>query len=86
MNFLSPLPGISAQHNGNPRSRFTDHAAVRIGSRLYDPSYGKGPFNGWPAAAQSAWEAGALFGWSVDINSTTPNLRVNTASIDLTYD
>jgi hypothetical protein len=35
------LPGIPAQGNSNPESRFADHAVVLESSTVYDPSYGE---------------------------------------------
>ena len=38
--------GVSGQGNSpNPPSGFENHFICRIGMRLYDPSYGIGPFN-----------------------------------------
>lgn len=82
---VNDLAGIVAQNNPNPMARFGDHSILRVGASIYDPSYGVGPYNGWPSAAQIAWEQAGLFGWSLNVTSTTPNLDVNTTSVDLQY-
>ncbi|MET0647681.1 MAG: carboxypeptidase-like regulatory domain-containing protein, partial [Pyrinomonadaceae bacterium] len=47
-----------AQGNPTPSTeRFTNHAVVKIGDRIFDPSYGTQPF-----ANQKAWEDANLYG------------------------
>src|SRR5581483_4464812 len=38
---IQDLPGVAGQNNSNPPSIFLNHCLVRIGTTLYDPSYGK---------------------------------------------
>ena len=54
------------QGNTIPVAIFADHALVRIGSenKLYDPSYGTGPFDGASqSAALLAWENASVAGF-----------------------
>jgi len=39
------LNGLEGQGNPNPISIFNDHWLVEYGGKIYDPSYGRGPFN-----------------------------------------
>lgn len=79
------LLGLPGQGNPDPTSRFNDHAVVRSGNSIYDPSYGGNPFPGWPAAAQAAWEAFSLYGWTSDCTSAANILLLNKAGVDLKY-
>lgn len=54
-------PGIPAQGNADPASRFIRHYIVRIGADYYDPSYGTGPF-----ADENAHEDAAMAAFSLD--------------------
>jgi hypothetical protein len=48
-------PGIPAQGNDDPQAIFTNHAIVEYNGKLYDPSYGTGPFNNC-----KAWEDASM--------------------------
>lgn len=39
------LSGVPAQGNSNPPGAFRNHFIVQFGEKLYDPSYGTGPFS-----------------------------------------
>ena len=51
------IDGIFGQGKNNPQCTFGDHALVRYGTRIYDPSYGVGP-----VADLHAWETGGIAG------------------------
>ena len=42
---LSRELGVEAQNNEDPKSFFSDHGIVIYNEKIYDPSYGTGPFN-----------------------------------------
>ena len=58
-------PGVEGQGNPNPIAIFGDHALVRIGTRIYDPSYGTGPFN-----SVLDWEDASVDGYGVQFTQT----------------
>ena len=53
-------PGIPGQNNANPKSTFANHIVVEIGGKIYDPSYGTGPFNNL-----LAWEDASVAGFTM---------------------
>lgn len=52
-----PPNGVPGQHNANPPPQFSNHFIVRYDGRVWDPSYGIGPF-----ASFRAWEDAAIAG------------------------
>lgn len=52
--------GVPGQNNANPPGMFLDHAIVEYGGKLYDPSYGTGPF-----ADLVAYEAASIAGFAI---------------------
>ncbi|MGC6426945.1 MAG: hypothetical protein ACON5H_08125 [Akkermansiaceae bacterium] len=62
------LKGIGAQGNMDPHSRFTDHCVVEYDGKIYDPSYGTGPF-----ANQLAWEDASIEAFGGLVTVTLPN-------------
>ena len=65
--------GVAAQGHDNPYSRFQDHALVQINNKVYDPSYGTGPFN-----AFADWEVASIqsFGAFIRIGTGTPPVYI----------
>ncbi len=52
-----PLEGLAAQSTDMPPPDYPNHIILRVDGRLYDPSYGTGPFDDheqWEAASLSA--------------------------------
>lgn len=77
-------PGIPGQRNPEPPPAFFNHFIVTHGGKLYDPSYGGGPFNDqatWESGALDGLFAGALAGYPKSANSQNIvqmfNLRTN---------
>lgn len=66
VNGALPL-GVAAQGHDNPYSRFQDHALVQINNKIYDPSYGTGPFN-----AFADWEVASIQSFGALISIGTP--------------
>jgi hypothetical protein len=68
------LRGVPAHGNTDPQPTFNDHALIRMpNNKIYDPSYGTGPFNDL-----IDWEAKSLDGYAFEgmyIDPTT-NLRL----------
>ena len=86
VNGALPL-GVAAQGNDNPYSRFQDHSLVQINNKVYDPSYGTGPFNTF-----SDWEVASIASFGAFIRIGTPPMYVlwieknNTdAAVDLQF-
>ena len=52
--------GIAGQGNINPLAVFSTHALVQIGTQIYDPSYGTGPFT-----SILDWENNSVDGYGV---------------------
>jgi hypothetical protein len=52
--------GVEGQGNGNPLATFNDHALMEINTKVYDPSYGTGPFD-----SLLDWEDASLDGYGV---------------------
>lgn len=77
--------GIGGQGNNDPVAHFVNHFIIESAGSIYDPSYGAGPFPGWPGGAQKTWENAGLYGLSANVLSTTPNLTLNKAGVDLQY-
>ncbi len=59
--------GVAAQGNEDPYSRFSDHSLVRINNKIYDPSYGTGPFN-----AFADWEVASIQSFGAMISYGSP--------------
>ena len=59
--------GLAAQGNNDPYSRFSDHALLRINNKIYDPSYGTGPFNTF-----ADWEAASIQSFGAIVTYGTP--------------
>lgn len=59
VNGVTDAVGVAAQSNGNPWSKFADHEILVYGGKIYDPSYGGGPYDDL-----LAWEAASLAGVS----------------------
>lgn len=55
---IADQPGSPGQGNPNPPPVFNLHYIVQYASKLYDPSYGSGPYN-----SESAWENASLDGF-----------------------
>ncbi len=57
------LSGVAAQgyNNNNPQSIFSDHVTVCIENKIYDPSYGTGPFPSIESWEQSSLDAHAIY-------------------------
>ena len=51
---------VAAQNNANPLAVFNDHAVVLYNGKIYDPSYGTGPFN-----TLVDWEDASVDGYGV---------------------
>lgn len=67
-NRFAPIDnfGAPAQGNKNPIAIFGDHALVEIGGKIYDPSYGTGPFN-----SVLDWEDASIDGYGVQFIDRT---------------
>jgi hypothetical protein len=52
--------GVKGQGNPDPLAVFGDHALVDIGGKIYDPSYGTGPFD-----SLVKWEDASVDGYGV---------------------
>ena len=52
-----PLEGVGGQQATNPPPGFPNHVILKVGGKLYDPSYGTGPF-----PDHDTWEKASLFG------------------------
>ncbi|MBK9462524.1 MAG: hypothetical protein IPN94_24655 [Sphingobacteriales bacterium] len=61
-------PGLAAQGNNDPYSLFSDHALIRINNKIYDPSYGTGPFNTF-----ADWEVASIQSFGAFINYGSPS-------------
>lgn len=70
------VAGIPGQKNANPIATFKNHAVIRIGDRLYDPSYGVGPFGitGPTTGASSSQHENASLE-AISLNGTHANLQ-----------
>lgn len=55
--------GIPGQSNLNPISLFTNHAVVGINGKIFDPSYGTGPFDNF-----IKWKDASLAGFLVEVS------------------
>lgn len=59
--------GVAAQGNSDPPGSFVNHWLCKIGNKVYDPSYGVGPFNGTTSAeAENNYENAAIAGIRTD--------------------
>ena len=72
--------GIKGQNNPNPKSTFDSHALIEIAGKIYDPSYGAGPFNNL-----REWEDAAIDGFinmeQLPDNTARMILRKNQAAV-----
>jgi hypothetical protein len=68
-------PGAAGQSNPNPPGWFGigDHAVVVYNGKIYDPSYGNGPFDTF-----RQWEAASLDGYGKKLSETTEQLPEGT--------
>jgi hypothetical protein len=61
--FLKDKDGIAGQNERDPASEFDNHQIVVYQGKIYDPSYGGGPYAGADLnAALRAWEITSLAG------------------------
>ncbi len=60
---VEDLHGLRGQDEGDPASLFARHFMVKLDGRYYDPSYGRGPFEGPRPLANQAWEETSLAGF-----------------------
>lgn len=70
------VPGIPGQGNSNPPEAFENHYVVKYGGKIYDPSYGAGPFN-----SEADHENAAIDG----LLDAMDRARKATAARELTY-
>lgn len=63
--FMDPAGGVPAQGNDDPRSWFMDHEIVKYNSKIWDPSYGIGPYD-----SLDDYESNALQAHGILVHST----------------
>jgi hypothetical protein len=66
------LPDVGGQSNQTPPPDYPNHVIVQAGDRLFDPSYGTGPFN-----SHLEWEVASLAGVGVRIKRDGENVKFN---------
>jgi len=76
--------GISGLNNSNPPETFVNHFVVKYGGKIYDPSYGAGPFD-----SENSHENAAIDGIIKSVKIGTGKIytiKINNAeSQELTY-